>query len=183
MFVLGSHYRKPLTYTDESFDLALRNLERLKQAFAPEETWPNAASTTGNATATAALEQATQTAGIGFEKAMDDDFNAPVALACLFELSTEIFKGRSGNASGRSIDSARETLAELGGVLGLRMKGLPTQSRSQDSEPFIALLVDIRRELKAARQFALADQIRERLKELGVKLEDRADGTSWKFER
>jgi cysteinyl-tRNA synthetase len=40
-----------------------------------------------------------------------------------------------------------------------------------------------RRELKAARQFALADRIREQLKELGVKLEDRADGTSWKFER
>ena len=63
------------------------------------------------------------------------------------------------------------------------MKTLPSQSRSQDSEPFIALLVDIRRELKASRQFALADRIRERLKELGVKLEDRADGTSWKFER
>jgi cysteinyl-tRNA synthetase len=63
------------------------------------------------------------------------------------------------------------------------MKALSPQNRSQDSEPFIALLVDIRRELKAARQFALADRIREQLKELGVKLEDRADGTSWKFER
>ncbi len=114
---------------------------------------------------------------------MDDDFNAPVALACLFELSTEIFKGRNAHASGRALDHARETLAELGGVLGLRIKALSPQSRSQDSEPFIALLIDIRRELKAARQFALADRIRARLKELGVKLEDRADGTSWKFER
>jgi cysteinyl-tRNA synthetase len=113
---------------------------------------------------------------------MDDDFNAPVALACLFELSTEIFKGRSANASGRALDLARETLAELGGVLGLRMKAHSPQSRSQESEPFIALLVEIRRELKAAHQFVLADRIRERLKELGVKLEDRADGTSWKFD-
>lgn len=182
MFVLGSHYRKPLGYTDESFALALRNLERLKKAFAPEETWPDAASLAGNATATSALEQATRTARIGFETAMDDDFNTAVALACLFELSTEIFKGRSANASGTALALARETLAELGGVLGLRMHARSPQSRSQDSEPFIALLVDIRRELKAARQFALADRIRERLKELGVKLEDRADGTSWKFE-
>ena len=183
MFVLGSHYRKPLSYTDESFALALRNLERLKKAFAPEEAWPDPTSVAGNATATTALEQATGTARIGFETAMDDDFNAPVALACLFELSTEIFKGRNANASGRAIDHARETLAELGGVLGLRIKAPSPQSRSQDSEPFIALLIDIRRELKAARQFALADRIRARLKELGVKLEDRADGTSWKFER
>ena len=63
------------------------------------------------------------------------------------------------------------------------MNALSPQSRSQESEPFIALLVEIRLELKAARQFALADRIREQLKELGVKLEDRADGTSWKFER
>jgi cysteinyl-tRNA synthetase len=183
MFVLGSHYRKPLSYTGESFELALRNLEHLKKAFAPEETWPDAASLAGNPTATSALEQATRTARTVFEAAMDDDFNAPVALACLFELSTQIFKGRSANASGKSIVSARETLAELGGILGLRMKALSPQSSSQDSEPFIALLVDIRRELKAARQFALADRIRERLKELGVKLEDRSDGTSWRFER
>jgi cysteinyl-tRNA synthetase len=63
------------------------------------------------------------------------------------------------------------------------MKTLSPQSRSQESEPFIDLLVEIRRELKAALQFALADQIRERLRELGVKLEDRADGTIWKFDK
>ena len=183
MFVLGSHYRKPLSYTDESFTLALRNLERLKKVFTREEVWPDPTSITGNVTATTALEQAIHTARIGFEAAMDDDFNAPVALACLFELSTEIFKGRSANASGRALDLARETLAELGNVLGLRMNALSPQSRSQESEPFISLLVEICRELKAAHQFALADRIREQLKELGVKLEDRADGTSWKFER
>ncbi len=183
MFVLGSHYRKPLAYTDESFELALRNLERLKQAFAPEETWSDPDSQTGNPSATATLEQATRTARSDFETAMDDDFNTPVALACLFELSSEIFKGRTANASGKTIAAARETLAELGGVLGLRMEELPVQSRSRDSEPFIELLVDIRRELKAARQFVLADRIREQLKVLGVKLEDRPGGTSWKFER
>jgi len=183
MFVLGSHYRRPLSYTDESFELAMRNLERLKKAFAPEEVWPDPTSVEGNATATTALEQATRTARMSFETAMDDDFNAPVALACLFELSTEIFKGRSAHTSGRTLDLARETLAELGEVLGLRMNALSPQRSSPDSEPFIDLLVEIRLKLKAASQFALADQIRERLKELGVKLEDRADGTSWKFDK
>jgi cysteinyl-tRNA synthetase len=62
------------------------------------------------------------------------------------------------------------------------MKSFSPQNRSIDSEPFIALLLDIRRELKAAQEFALADQIRERLNQLGVKLEDRAGGTSWTFD-
>jgi len=182
MFVLGSHYRKQLTYTDESFEIALRNLARLKRAFEPTETWPDPTSETGDPTATAALEEATRGARSTFEAAMDDDFNTSVAVASLFELSSEIFKGRSSHASGKALEAARETLAELGGVLGLRMKEIP-QQQSQDSEPFIALLVEIRRELKAARQFALADRIRSDLKELGVKLEDRPDGTVWKFER
>ena len=55
MFVLGSHYRKPLSYTDESFALALRNLERLKKACAWEEVWPDPTSIAGNATVTTAL--------------------------------------------------------------------------------------------------------------------------------
>ncbi|MGZ6365362.1 MAG: aminotransferase class V-fold PLP-dependent enzyme, partial [Ktedonobacteraceae bacterium] len=79
--------------------------------------------------------------------------------------------------SGRALDLARETLAQLGGVLGIRMHVLSPRHRSQESEPFISLLVEIRRELKAAHQFALADHIREQLKELGVHLEDRVDGT------
>jgi cysteinyl-tRNA synthetase len=182
MFVLGSHYRKPLTYTDESFELALRNLERLKKAFSPEETWPDPDSVAGNALATGALEQATSTVRNTFETAMDDDFNSSIALACLFELSSEIFKGRTANANGRANYIARETLAELGSVLGLRMKDLPSRKRAQDNEPFIALLVDIRHELKSAKQFALADRIRDQLKTLGVKLEDRPGGTSWMFE-
>lgn len=114
---------------------------------------------------------------------MDDDFNAPVALANLFELSSAIFKGRTTHASGQAIEAARSTLAEPGGVPGLRMKEQPQHTISQDSEPFITLLVNIRSELKTARQFALADHIREQLKTLGIRLEDRPDGTIWKFER
>ena len=75
-----------------------------------------------------------------------------------------------------------ELTKSFDGLLTLGERWVLPQGRSQDSEPFIALLVDIRRELKAARQFALADRIREQLKALGVKLEDRLDGTSWKFE-
>ncbi|HEX2910757.1 MAG TPA: cysteine--tRNA ligase [Chloroflexia bacterium] len=184
MFVLGgSRYRNLLTYTDESFDAAFQSLERLKSPFAPAEKWPDPTSEEGNAAASSALIQAAESAQSGFEAAMDDDFNTPVALSKLFELKTEIFKGRDSGASGAAIQQAREILAELGGILGLRMKEVPQATTSQDTAPFIELLVEVRRDLKAARQFALADKIRDQLKDLGVKLEDRPDGTVWKFEK
>jgi cysteinyl-tRNA synthetase len=56
------------------------------------------------------------------------------------------------------------------------------RKHAHDIEPFIALLVDIRHELKSAKQFAIADRIRDQLKTLGVKLEDRPGGTSWVFD-
>jgi cysteinyl-tRNA synthetase len=182
MFVLGSHYRNPLTYTDESFEVALRSLERLKAVFDPQATWGDPAAP-GKPGPTTALEQAVQAARAGFEAAMDDDFNTPAAIARLYELVREIFKGRDSGASGKSLAAARDTLAELGGVLGLRMRELPPVSGSQDTEPFIRLLVDLRKELKTAKQYQLADRVREGLKELGVKLEDRPDGTIWKIEK
>jgi cysteinyl-tRNA synthetase len=183
MFVLGSHYRNPLTYTDESFEVAFKSLERIKSVFSPRENWGDPSSNAGKAEATTALEQAAAAARSGFEAAMDDDFNTPAAIARLFDLVREINKGRDTGASGAALYAARETLAELGGVLGLRMKELPVSSASQDVEPFIKLLVDLRKELKTAKQYQLADRVREGLKELGVKLEDRPDGTTWKYEK
>lgn len=182
LFVMESHYRSPLTYTEESFEIAFKGLERLKGVFAPEEKWPDATSSAGDTAATAALEQATQTAREGFITAMDADFNTSQARARLFDLVREIYKGREANASGVALAAARETLAELGGVLGLRMKELFRSGGPQESAPFIELLLEIRRDLKAAKQFSLADKVRDKLKELGIKLEDRPDGTSWKFD-
>ncbi len=181
--VLSSHYRSPVTYTDESFEEAFRSLERLKSPFAPEEKWPDPASSEGHAAASTALQAATLAARQQFETAMDDDFNTPVALSVLFELKSEIFKGRTEGASGAVLHSARETLAELGGVLGLRMRDIPQPTAGQEAAPFIALLIEVRQGLKAAKQFALADRIRDQLKELGIRLEDRPDGTIWKSER
>jgi cysteinyl-tRNA synthetase len=183
MYVMESHYRSPITYTDESFEVAFKGLERLKGVFAPEEKWGDPSSTTGNANADAALREAVKTAREGFEAAMDADFNTPQARARLFDLRREIFKARDEGASGATLHEAREALAELGGVLGLRMKEVHRAEGGQDIAPFVDLLIETRRDLKAAKQFVLADNIREKLKELGVRLEDRPDGTTWKIER
>ena len=73
---------------------------------------------------------------------------------------------------------AQVTLRELTGVLGLR---LAEKTGSGDADKFIDLLVEVRSAARAQKLWALSDMIRDRLKELGVTIEDSKDGTSWRY--
>ena len=106
---------------------------------------------------------------------MDDDFNTSQAIAVLFDLAREINK-----ASG-SVSEAQSTLLELAGLLGLTLTG--NEFDSNEAGPFIELLIETRAALRKERQFALADQVRDRLIGMGVALEDTANGTEWKYRR
>lgn len=76
---------------------------------------------------------------------------------------------------------AQQTLRELAGVLGLRLQ--PRQARAAaEATPFIELLIEVRGELRKAKQFALADLVRNRLAETGVTLEDGPQCTRWKWQ-
>ena len=107
---------------------------------------------------------------------MDDDINTPQALAVLFDLAKEINRARD---EGRGVAGAQGTLLELADVVGLRLE---QPEQSIEAAPFIDLLVQIRTELRGAKQWQLADRVRDGLKELHITLEDSGDGTSWKPE-
>ncbi len=162
LFFLSSHYRSPLFYSEESVRSQERAMQRLRQA------------------ANALSEEGPQLDAVPFRErfieAMDDDLNTPRALASLFDLVREINRGRE---SGWNITTAQDTLRELAGVLGLELD--EPQVESAEAEPFIQTLVDVRAELRGARQFQLADSIRDRLTELGVTLEDNPEGTTWRL--
>ncbi|MDE2842254.1 MAG: cysteine--tRNA ligase, partial [Chloroflexota bacterium] len=115
-----------------------------------------------------------------FLGAMDDDLNTPQAIAALFDLARDINRERD---SGRSTAEAQRTLRELGGVLGLTFEEPVAGSDELAAKPFIDLLVNTRTELRQARQFALADRIRDELATQGVVLEDSAQGTVWRYQR
>jgi cysteinyl-tRNA synthetase len=161
LFVMTSHYRSPLTYSDDGLEAGKRAAERLRLA----------ASLIGG-DAEPAVEAIT--ARERFIEAMDEDLNTPAGLAALFDLAREINRGRD---EGRSVEAAQATLRELAGVLGLTLREV---GGSQSAAPFVELLVQLRDELRAAKQFELADSVRERLSELGVVLEDGAEGTRWR---
>jgi cysteinyl-tRNA synthetase len=109
---------------------------------------------------------------------MDDDFNTAKAVAILFDLDREINQRRS---EGFTVEEAQKTLIELAGVLGLTLK--EELARAIPSTELIELLISVRDRLRAEQNWALADDIRSRLRELGIILEDTAKGTVWRYNR
>jgi cysteinyl-tRNA synthetase len=174
MLVLMGSYRAPLIFNDETQDAAEKSLERLKSAFRPAST-----SAKGLAIeAVSALNAQTQSTKQSFIEAMDDDFNTPLALAALYELVKAINTARDQGANDEQLDPARSMLRELTGVLGLRLQ---EKQGSGDADKFIDLLVEVRSEVRKQKLWALSDLIRDKLKELGVTLEDSKDGTKWRW--
>ena len=166
LFVLGSHYRSPLSFSEDSLAAASRGAERLRNA-------GNISKRDGGAEMDAALYRER------FIQAMDDDFNAPQAIAALFDFARDINRSvEEGKNTARSLQEFRA----LTGVLGLTL-GTPRSTETSDAGPFIDLLVAMRKDLRQAKQYALADTLRERLQGLGVTLEDGAEGTRWKYQR
>ncbi|HEX2172490.1 MAG TPA: DALR domain-containing protein, partial [Dehalococcoidia bacterium] len=165
LFVLSSHYRSPLTFSPDILAGHEQGSGRLRRAAEPRP-------------AGSGPEVDPQPFLDRFVAAMDDDFNTARAVAALFDLVTDI---NSGAAAGRPIDRAQGVLRELSGVLGLTLKG-PDQGgdAARAIGPLIDLLIETRRELRAAKQWALADRIRDGLQAQGIALEDTPNGTVWR---
>ena len=163
MFFLGSHYRSPLTFNEETVKSQERALERLKTAL--------------NTQSFEGTEMKYDLYTSRFTEAMDDDLNTPRALAVLFDLARDINR-EAGN--GLNVRESQKTLESLAGVLGLTFQEEVSES-STEAAPFINLLVDLRSRLRNEKQFEIADQVRNQLSELGVAIEDSAEGTSWKI--
>ena len=166
IFILGSHYRSPLTYTPEAIEAAESGADRLRQAME--------AKTAG----AKPLNFDSSPYRQRFIDAMDDDFNTPQAMATLFDLTRELNRLRD---EGDDISSGQELLKELGTVLGLTFKA--EEKALGGAEPFIHLLVDTRNGLRQAKQYQLADNIRKQLESLGVVIEDSPGGATWKAKR
>jgi cysteinyl-tRNA synthetase len=109
---------------------------------------------------------------------MDDDFNAPEALAALFDLARGINRARGAGWSREGIEPARQTLVGLAAVLGLDLER-GDDVPATDAAPFIDLLLRVREELRQRKEWALSDLIREELARLEVAVEDTPAGATW----
>lgn len=173
LLVLQSHYRAPLTYSDEGLAAAERGLDRLRAAAQPGEPASRDEGTAG------ALDSEASRARQVFTDCMDDDFDTPRAIAAIFDLARAINRARADGAPSGSFNQARATLLELTAVLGLDLSETPT-APAGDAKPFIDLLVSVRDQLRAAKQWAIADHIRDGLAAEGISIADGPAGSTWR---
>lgn len=170
-FILNSHYRSPLNYSDQSLDVAATGLARLYTALR------------GIASGKAPKDSEFRE---HFRAAMDDDFNTPVAISVLFDLARELNRQREVGAD-EAADSAA-LLVELGGLLDILQSDpeLYLQSGAPDtaglSADKIEALIAARNTARNNRNWAEADRIRSELTAAGVVLEDAAGKTTWRRE-
>jgi cysteinyl-tRNA synthetase len=180
-FVFTSHYSNPIDYSEAALEAAERGWERLVGALRLTREKRRDAPETGGESFLPALDEARAR----FIEAMDDDFNAPQAVAALQTLTGEVNKLlNSAERVGEPVLAAIETLYdELGGnVLGITPKTEVAAADAARQDGLIRLLIDMRNEARREKQFARSDSIRDQLKALGVALEDRPEGTIYRLE-
>ena len=165
-FILASHYRSPLNYTVDNLNQAVGALTRLYTALRNLECTKEI-----NLSEVLTLQKR-------FYAAMDDDFNTPEALAVLFDAARECNKSRESN-----VDAAAQyakLLRDLGEILGILQSDVEGFLRGDVNDVAIERLITERNNARKNKNWQLADEIRKRLEQQGIVLEDAAGKTVWK---
>lgn len=181
LMVASSHYRKEMDFSEEKLEENKEKLRRLRNTVSDLERGmreadevPEKYGSEDRETLEKIIEHKKK-----FEDAMDDDFNSPGALKQLFNLSGTLQSYLERDEPKKPIlERGLTTIRKLGdifGILGKRGEGFGEQDRK-----FIDSLVGIRDELREEGEYELADEIRSKLKERGIQLEDEGGETSWK---
>ena len=170
--LLASHYRSAINYSDQGLEQSEAALERFYSCLR------------GRA-ASSARDMVNSRFEKAFHEAMDDDFNTPLALGVLFDLVREINRIKEADITAAA-ELAR-LLVRLGGILGI-LQTEPESFFQQSSESaldsgMIDDLVAQRWQARVDRNWAKADELRAKLSALKVVVEDKADGSIWRFER
>ncbi len=183
-FILNSHYRSPTDFTEAALEAASKGYERLVGAVSL--TRQKLVDADGGEPQDETFLAIIQQHRARFLAAMDDDFNTPQALAVLFDFNKEVNsllnEGQPvGDDTLKAID---DLYRELGNnILGIIPDQLETSSSASLENELIQLIADLRAEARARSDWSTADAIRDRLAEVGVLLEDRPEGTTWRLKR
>ena len=181
LFILTAQYRNPLDLTDEALGAAEKGRQRLWDAVRAVR-GRIADAPDGDLAPTVA--DLAQTHRRKFEESMDDDFGTPGALGALYDLTREVngllhFGETPSKQDWMAIDDLYRQLG--GGVLGIIPDEMADEGLADLSEALVLLLINTRAKLREAKQWALADGVRDQLAALGVELKDASDGTTWRY--
>jgi cysteinyl-tRNA synthetase len=184
-FVISAHYRTPIDFTDEALAQSRRSLERIRQLMnvideqldTPGEFQPLEESS-------AILVETREK----FLESMDDDFNTPNALRAVFELVRDVNRRiNEKSISRKTLQDVKQLLTEFGDVLGIDFSAGKKEAAGVEGELavcLVELLIEMRQKLRDKRDWELADEIRDRMGDLNIVLEDaKADGGKYAIKR
>ncbi len=167
-FLISSHYRSPLNYSETNIESAQSALIRLYNAIKDLN---------HNSVDSSLLEVDYEAR---FNAALNDDFNTPMALSVLFEIAKQINIERAANPN--KANSLSSQLVKLGNNLGILNYNADEYLKrgSELSESEISKKINQREAARNSKDFTMSDQIRDELLELGIILEDSINGTTWR---
>ncbi len=184
-YLIATHYRSPLDFDDGKLEEARKALGRLKttlnlaREFLHNKPGGSSPSFPGNF-----IPRMTELRD-QFIEAMDDDFNTAKALGYLFEMSHLINSfiaeaNPQNNQERGELERALQTFEQLGGILGIFIEQRPDEVQAVD--PLLHLLLEMRAQARQAKDYKLADSLRDLLNRLKVKVEDKPEGSLFRYE-
>lgn len=186
-FIIATHYRSPLDFSDERLTEAGKSLDRLRTAV--ENCLElNKVGHGGSSDAALNLHKAAIRAQAEFGAAMDDDFNTALAISTLFGLAKELNVYYSAvnagkvNHDAQTYSAARDIYFELAEILGILVQERAGKLSGSDTlvNELMDVIIELRQQARQQKDWKTADQIRDRLNALGIVLEDSPQGVRWK---
>lgn len=183
LFVLSTHYRSEIDFTDKKLRDAEISLRRLYNTLENLEGAMERSLDREPTEMEKQFEKRVEELRTRFIEAMDEDFNTPRALAALFDMSREINRFLEGKKQMNTelLKMVYDGFSELGKALGLFQKERIRKVGEKLAEELLNLLVGLREDLRSKGDYELSDEVRTKLRELGVRLEDTSEGPKWKL--
>jgi len=176
---LMSHYRKPVSFSEESLEIASEHVRRLNQVSSLlQKLWREAVEPHRASDEDLKILRNLLKTHYSFHVALSEDFNTPEAVASLNEFTTIVFRDIQYNPKYILVSTAVRILQDFNNVFGV-LETAPKVLVKEDVDPYIKILVDVRKELRNRRIYDLADMIRSELGKLGVTLSDKGSETTW----
>ncbi|MGA7159871.1 MAG: cysteine--tRNA ligase [Bacteroidota bacterium] len=181
-FILQSHYRSTLDFSEQALEASKTGLTKLQNTV---RRLHEAIDFAKRASSFGPFERDLTPYKNEFIEAMDDDFNTPKAIAVLFDLVAKVndwlLPGMLPTET--TLENINKFFEEFGaGILGIRLTGQSSMDSTNGSVEagLMDLVIEVRKEIRKQKLWALSDKIRDAVKALGIVLEDTKDGTTWK---
>jgi len=176
LFMLMAHYRSPINFSLDLMEQAKSAYERLLNAVANLKHLLTVCKDRELNEEEKRIKEKFEEYKKEFEDAMDDDFNTADAISVLFEMSKTANTNISGNSSKKLVEYILDIFLKLSEILGLSYRGVETELNDEE----ILALIEERQKARKEKNWKLADEIRDRLREKGIILEDTPEGVRWK---